>query len=256
MNFKSNGKFLALLSVGILAGTVATLGVSVSNAGPTGITACANKKTLVVELAKSGKCKSGYSKLTLGSPAPATIPSATTPASPVPQPSPSSTTIYNFLSVYDSSGNRLGALTFANSYGQWAFLRNGIVISASPENGKISDNGSGGYFSNSNCTGTIYWPLEAGDRSSRFISSDPLFLNHVPQGTTSRTGIVKFMVQDTSVSTLPASTAEMWNLSDSGACTRTTEYAPASGAWSSGLLWVAMKEIGRAQDFSGPLTIR
>ncbi len=252
----NNSKLIAALSIGMFVGALATIGVSASNAVSSGISACVNKKTLVIELARNSKCKSGYSKITFGSPTAGTSPVSAPVVSPSPIPSPSSTTIYNNLSVYDAAGTKLGPLTFANSYSQWAFIKNGIVISAGPETGTISDNGTAGYFANSNCTGNIYWPLDINEIRSRFVASDPLFLNHVPAGTSARTGVVKFMVQDSTIPRLPASTSEMWKLSDDGACHRSTEYAPNGPSWSGTLLWVGMKEIGRAQDFSGPLTIR
>lgn len=258
MKINLNSKLIAALSVGVLVGAIATIGVSSSSAGPNGIVACANKKTLVVELAKNDKCKSGYSKVTFGVPVAksAVSPSATPSTSPSPAPSPSSTTIYNYLSVYDSGGTKLGPLTYANSYATWAFIYTGFVVPVVPDNGRILDNGTAGFFSNSSCTGTTYWHLDSSERATRFIASDPLFLNHVPSGTTSRTGTVKAMVQDTSATSLPSTTSEMWELSESGTCRRTTAFTPSSVDWDASILWVAMREIGRVHDFAGPLSIR
>lgn len=256
MKTNLNSKLIGGLSVGVLVGAIATMGVTSSNAGPTGIVACANNKTLVVELAKKGKCKSGYTKVTFGVPVPITSPSATPGiiASPTPTPSPSSTTIYNYLSVYDAAGSRLGPIVSATPYGTWAFVQSGIVIAVNPETGVIVDNGRSGYFSNSNCTGTVYWPLDPAERASRYIASDPLFVNYTPPGTTSRTGTILFMIQNTSATALPNSTPELWSLSESGTCSR---FVPAQSVdYGPSTLWVPMREIGRARDFSGPLTIR
>jgi hypothetical protein len=100
-----------------------------------------------------------------------------------------------YFQVYDSVGTKLGPLVMADAYGRWVVLRNGIPIPYSPTFGNVVDNGDGGYFLNSSCTGPVYFRMSRlgdpdGETSaandwrgiSRFSNSDPLFIARIVSG--------------------------------------------------------------------------
>lgn len=101
-----------------------------------------------------------------------------------------------YFQVYDAVGTNLGPLVMGDVYGNWTVLRNGIPIPYSPTFGYVADDRLGGYFLNSNCTGTVYFrmgsvgnPEEPSSAEfdwlgvvSRFSNSDPLFVTQIIAG--------------------------------------------------------------------------
>lgn len=251
-------KNTALLSAAILIGAAVVAGSS-ANASSVGTLVCVNSKTQVIELAKNNKCKSGYRALRIGaataaqnSPVVSTSPSPSASNSPAPSPSASPVqNIYNPLNIYDATGRKLGALVEANPQGTWTALVGNYPVSFNPNDGLIIDNSNAGYYTSSNCTGTVYWPIAP--NAPRFGSSDPLFINTLTPSR-ARASTVLLMVKDSSATALTMG-GTMYRSDVGGACILDAEYSNNNYA-NSEMKWVPMRLVATVTDAVGPLSIR